>query len=138
MLPRVPVPAGRVGLPDLDQRVRHRTAAGVAHLAEDDDPLPLWLPRVLRGEVGVLYRDQVVAEQRPGHLGEPVRQQNERLLRVPQRGRLVAGEVERRVIARLRAHVGRQGELPVGPGNGEALFGHGHCDSLLTRSVTSP
>ena len=35
----VDVAAGRVGLPDLDQRVRHRPAVLVEHAAGDDDPL---------------------------------------------------------------------------------------------------
>jgi hypothetical protein len=68
-----------------------RPAAGIAHLAEHDDPLALRLPRVLRGEVGVLHADQVVAQQGPGHLGQPLREEHQRLLRVAERGRLVAG-----------------------------------------------
>ena len=72
---------------------------------------PCGSPACWRGQVGVLHGDQVVAQQRPGHLGEPLRQQHQRLLRVPERGRLVAGEVERRVIARLGLRVLGQDQL---------------------------
>jgi hypothetical protein len=51
-------------------------AAGVEHAAGDDDPLALWLAGVLGGQVGVPRLDQVLAEQRPGDLGQPVRQQD--------------------------------------------------------------
>jgi hypothetical protein len=121
VLAAVPVPARRVGLPDLHQRVRHRAAVGVAHLAEDDDPLALRLPRVLGREVRVLHGDELVAEQRAGHLGEPVREEHQRLLRVAQRGRLVAGRIERRVVAGLRLGVLGQGQ-PAGVGDDEPLF----------------
>jgi hypothetical protein len=111
VLAGVPVPPGRVGLPDLDQRVRHRAPAGVPHLSEYDDPLPLGLARVLRRQVGVLHGDQLVTEQRAGHLGEPLREEHERLLRVAEPGRLVSRGVERGMVARLRLEVLRQVEL---------------------------
>ena len=49
----VDVAAGGVGLPDLDQRVRHRPAVAVEHAAGDDDALAQRLAVVLAGEVGV-------------------------------------------------------------------------------------
>ena len=47
----VHVAAGRVGLPDLDQRVADRPAVAVDHPARDDDALAERLARVLPGEV---------------------------------------------------------------------------------------
>ena len=99
VLARVAVSPGRIGLPDLDQRVRHRPPVGVEYPPGHDDPLSLRLAVVLPGQVGISGGDQVVAEQRPGHLGEQVRQQDQRALGVPQRGRAVPGEVQRRVHA---------------------------------------
>ena len=49
----VPVAAGRVRLPDLDQRVAHRPAVLVEHAAGDDDPLAERLALVLARQVAV-------------------------------------------------------------------------------------
>src|SRR5215468_6199697 len=80
---RVPVPAGRVGLPDLHQRGGHGAAVAVEHPPAHDDPLALRLPFVLGGEIGVGGGGPLRQEQRPP--------------RRPQRRRPVVGEVERRV-----------------------------------------
>ncbi len=67
------VAAGGVGLPDLDQRVGDRAAVAVEHPAADDDPLPLRLAGVLAGQVVVELAEPALAEQRPGDLGERLR-----------------------------------------------------------------
>ena len=61
-VPAVAVAAARVGLPDLDQRVRHRPAVVLLDVAVDDDPLALRLALVLAREVVVELADAVVAE----------------------------------------------------------------------------
>ena len=84
------------------------------------------------------HGDQAVAEQRAGHLRQPLREQHQRLLRVAEPGRLVRRVVERRVTARLRLHVPGQVE-PARVRDDEPLFGHGHSgltpshDYRLTR-----
>ena len=76
----VRVAAGRVRLPDLEQRVRDGTPVVVEHAARDDDPLAEWLAPVALGQVGVGRRDRVLAEhgscQRVQFLGH--RQQHAR------------------------------------------------------------
>src|SRR6266566_925060 len=131
VLARVPVAPARVRLPDLDERVRYRPPVRVEHLAGHDDPLSLRLAVVLRGQVGIGSRDQAVAEQRPGHLGEPVRQQDQRLLRVAQRGRAVTLEVKRRMQARRRTLVRRQNQPTVLRGQGRRYVSGGHYWWLL-------
>src|SRR5207302_2239470 len=81
----VPVTPARVGLPDLDQRVWHRPPVAVQQPAEDDDALPDRLAGVLHGQVVVALADSALAEQWTGHLGEPLRQQDQLLPRVAQR-----------------------------------------------------
>ena len=49
----VRVAAGRVALPDLDERVAHGPAVRLEHAAVDDDALAERLARVLAREVGV-------------------------------------------------------------------------------------
>src|SRR5262245_28377586 len=48
---RMGIAAGGVGLPDLDQRVRHRLAVLVQYSAAYDDPLADRLPFVLSREI---------------------------------------------------------------------------------------
>ena len=107
VVPAVAVAAAGVGLPDLDQRVRHRRARRPPHVAVDDDPLALRLALVLAGEVVVELAEPVLAEDRRGRLGQPLRERDQRLLRVPQPRRLVARVVERgmrRVVAGRSSH----------------------------------
>ena len=77
----VDVAAGGVGLPDLDQRVRHRPAVLVEHAAGDDDALAERLAGMLAGQVGVARPHALVAVDRAGQLRQRVRQDDQRLLR---------------------------------------------------------
>ena len=83
----VPVAAGGIALPDLDQRVGHGPSALVEHAALDDDALPLGLAGVLPGEVGFLRRHVGVAVDRAGDLRQRLRDEDQRLfgerVRVP-------------------------------------------------------
>ena len=62
----VDVAAGGICLPQLDQSIGQRPAAGVEHPPGDDDALTQRLARVLPGEVGVQLRHQSLAVHRPG------------------------------------------------------------------------
>ncbi|MCY1370118.1 hypothetical protein D9M69_571980 [compost metagenome] len=89
----VHVAARGVGLPQLDQRVGHRAAAFVEHLAREDHAFAQRLAvdaRVAR-EVVVELADAVVAVHRLLQLAERGLQRDERLLRAALAGRLVAG-----------------------------------------------
>ncbi len=101
----VPVATGRVRLPDLDQRVRHRPPVRVQHASGDDDPLAECLAVVLTGQV-VVHRPDRAGQQRAGDLGQPVRQHDGGLRRRAQPGAAVAGVVQRGV----RARSGRAGK----------------------------
>ncbi len=61
-------PAG-VGLPHLDERVAHRSSAGVQHAPVHDDALALRLPCPARGEVRVAGSHAVRAQRRARELG---------------------------------------------------------------------
>src|SRR5215813_3166538 len=91
-----PVKFGSSGAGWLSTRCRDRPAARVEHPPGHDDPLALRLAVVLGGEVGVGGGDPFRAEQRPGDLGEPVWQQDQRPARRAQRRGPVPGEVQRR------------------------------------------
>ena len=67
---RVPVSAGRIALPQLDQRVRHGPAVLVEHAARDDDALAQRLAGVLPREVVVDLADRQVAVDGRGEIGE--------------------------------------------------------------------
>ena len=69
---RVDVTAGRVRLPDLDQRVAHRPAVGIRHTAADDDALPQRLARVLSREVCVLGLHLDAPERGSARVVEPL------------------------------------------------------------------
>src|SRR5262249_55999950 len=58
----VPVPPGRVRLPDLDERAGHGPAGLVEQATVDDDALAERLAVVLARQVGVERRDRLVAE----------------------------------------------------------------------------
>jgi hypothetical protein len=90
----MPVAPGGVALPDLDQRVRHRTRVLVEHLSGDYDALAQRFAFVLAREVAVFRTHRVVAEQRPGDFRQRVRQQDQRLRwRALARGRIRRIEV---------------------------------------------
>ena len=84
---RVGVAPGGVGLPELDQGVRHRPAVAVEHPPGNDDPLPDRLGSTVRGEVGIAREQSLGAEHRPGQLAEAVREQDEGPGRHAQDGR---------------------------------------------------
>ena len=58
----VPVTAGGIALPDLDQRVRHRAIVFVEDPAADDDALAKRVTGVLAREVAVFRPNVVLAE----------------------------------------------------------------------------
>ena len=108
----LPVTARRVGLPDLDQRVGHRFAVGVEHAAAHDDPLPDGLAVVLAGQVAVAVLDPALAEQRTGDLGQPLREHDERLRGMAQRGAAVVTEVQRGLLVRIGGKVRKRHDVP--------------------------
>ncbi len=133
LVAEVAVAARGVGLPDLQQRVRHRPAAAVADLPEHDDPLPDRLHCGLSGEVCVAVGHPAVAEQRAGDLGQPLRQVHQGQARRAGGGRPVAGR------AQLRVHAGGDGRVvrqqqPVGhrAGGHALLLGWGRATGRLT------
>ena len=62
----VEIAAGRVGLPDLDQRIPDRAAVVVEDATGDDDSLAERFAGVGGREIRVAGRDRVLAEHRPG------------------------------------------------------------------------
>src|SRR5680860_1129689 len=89
----VAVASGRVGLPDLDERVGYGSAVGLEHLTGHDDPLAGGLGGVLAGQVVVELADPPLPEHGAGDLGQPVRQRHQRLGGVPHRLTEVTGPV---------------------------------------------
>src|SRR5256886_13853007 len=88
----VPVPAGGVGLPDLNERVGQRRPALVEYAAGDDDPLSHRLgacPHVrrqvavfcTRGALHRLVQGAAECRSRAGDLGQGMRQRDEWLFR---------------------------------------------------------
>jgi len=133
----VPVAAARVGLPDLHQRVRHRAAVAVAQRAVHDDPLADRLAGMLPGQVVVQRTDPAGPEHRAGDLGEPLRQQDQGLAGVAQRGGPVAGEVQRRLVARWDRPVPRQGVRRTTTVRGIWLRGRGDHQGASSRLTGS-
>jgi hypothetical protein len=107
----VAVAAGGVGLPHLDQRVRHGPAVTVEHPPGDLNPLADRLPVVLAREVVVERAEAALPEHGPGHLGEHLRQQHERILRMAELRAAVALVVEGRVNLRVLATVRRKHQI---------------------------
>ena len=60
----VPVPSGRIALPQFDQRVGHGTAIVVEHASADSDALAQRLAFMLARQIVVRFADIVVAEDR--------------------------------------------------------------------------
>jgi len=70
----VPVAAAGIRLPDLDQGVWQRDSDGVEHPAFDDDALADGLTVVLDGQVMVGRAHPALTKDRPGDLGQSLRQ----------------------------------------------------------------
>jgi hypothetical protein len=64
VIAQVPIAAGRIGLPDLDEGVWHGTSVLVEDAAGHDDALPLRLARVLPGEIVVGLADRQISIDR--------------------------------------------------------------------------
>jgi hypothetical protein len=75
------VPACRVALPQLDQRICQRTSVLVDNPAGDDDALAEWLTGVMAREIVVGLADRQMSEQRRREVREPARQLDHRLRR---------------------------------------------------------
>ena len=108
----MPVASRGVALPDLDQRVRHGTPVVVDHAPGHDDALADRLALTLPRQIVVRFLDVAVPEDRPGHLGKRVRQQNQRIARAAQHGRAIRRIQQRRlralrIPAVWRNHYGR-------------------------------
>ena len=69
----VDVAAAGIGLPHLDQRIRHAAAVFVEHVAVDDDALAERLALVLGGEIMVVLAHRLVAIDRPGQFRQRLR-----------------------------------------------------------------
>src|SRR5207342_3657419 len=95
----VAVAAGGVRLPDLDQLSAKRLPVRAEQTPRHDDPLAEWLACVLAGQVVVELADPALAVDGPGHLGERVRQDDERLLWMPEPRPDVVRVVVRRICA---------------------------------------
>src|SRR5437773_1553947 len=84
------VPACRVRLPHLDQRVPDRGAVLVHHAARQDDPLPQWLSLVLACQVGIVRAHRDPPKGGPGTAVEPLLgKPHRRAVRRPQHRRTV-------------------------------------------------
>jgi hypothetical protein len=116
----VVVAAGRVGLPDLQERVRDRPPVGIEDPAGEDDPLAERGGAVAAGQVRVRGGDPLGAEQRAGDLGEALGQEGGAALGGAQEGGPVRRGVERRVHPG-RPLVGRQVQAA---GCGRRVGGH--------------
>ncbi len=79
----VRVAAGRVRLPDLEQRVGERASAFIEHAASHDYALAQRLTTVKTCEIGIASADQLGAETRPRDLGERMFDSNRRMPRHP-------------------------------------------------------
>ena len=121
----VAVAAAGVGLPELDQGVRHRPPALVEDAAVHDDPLAdrLAAVRVVADEVVVERAEVGMAERRPGDLAQRVLQRQQRVARRAGDAGLVGGRQGRRV------------QRPVAL---EELGGSGRCSIRRLSPVMAP
>src|SRR5258706_11713952 len=85
----VPVAAGRVALPQFNQRMRNRPAVFVEHAPTHDDPFTERRARVLAREVVIVGPDIAMTEQRAGYLGQRLRRNYQRLGRRTLRGGMI-------------------------------------------------
>ncbi len=81
----------------------HGPAAVVEHAALDDDALPDRFARMLTRQVVVERADELSSEDRAGQLGQGLRDDDERPLRMPQRRGPIRRRVGRRMDVRLAA-----------------------------------
>src|SRR6185312_14356969 len=75
------IAAAGIGLPDLDQCIRHAAAVFVDHMAMHDDALPERLAGMLPREIGVAVAHGLVAVDRPGQFRQRVAHRDQRLVR---------------------------------------------------------
>src|SRR6185312_16490607 len=85
------VAAAGIGLPYLDQSVRHRALVLIKHLAVHDDALAERLAGTLLGKVVVALLHRVVAVDRTGQFRQRMRDDDQRLRRRALDRALVAG-----------------------------------------------
>ncbi len=139
----VPVAAAGIGLPELDQRVRHAAAGLVEHAAVDDDALAdgIAVLGVIADQVVVERPEIVVAEHRSGDLRDRILQRQQRLARRAQHRGFVAGRMRRRMdgaVALEEAAVAerrreRLGAVEAGIPQGWRLSIHRRCLSSGAR-----
>jgi hypothetical protein len=91
------VAAAGIGLPDLDQRVRHAAAVLVAHMAMHDDALADRLAFVLGGEIGIAFAHGLVAVDRAGQFRQRVAHRDQGLVRRALDRALVFGRQRQRM-----------------------------------------
>jgi hypothetical protein len=96
------IPTGGVRLPDLDQRVRDRPPAVVEHASLHDDALAERLADVLARQIAVACFDAAVRIGGPRQLGQRLRNDNEGLFRMPQRGAPIPWPIVGRMCSRRR------------------------------------
>ena len=97
--------AAGIGLPDLDQRARHRPSILVQHLAVDDDPLTdgLAVGRIIADQVVVERIELGVTEDRSGPFTDRLRQMQQGTARRAVSRRLVARRIRRRMPGAIAA-----------------------------------
>src|SRR5262249_11804900 len=102
----VPVAPSGVGLPELDQALRHRSAVLVEDAPRDDDALAKRLAAVLAREVVLAGADVIRPEDRRGELGGRGGERDRRLERRPLLRRAVRRIEERRLAVPMLAAIG--------------------------------
>ncbi len=81
LIDHMDVAAAGIGLPELDQRIRHAAAVFIQHMAVHDDALAERLALVLDGEIVIVLAHRLVAVDRPGQFRQRVAHDDQRLLR---------------------------------------------------------
>src|SRR5580692_2795029 len=84
IVPMMSVTSRCVGLPNLKQRMRNRTATIIEYASHDDDALAQRFTRMLTRQVAVRRHDVAVTIHRTSDLRQSVWQKNERLPRSAQ------------------------------------------------------
>ena len=105
----VDVSTGRVGLPDLDQRVRNTAPKLVEHPPGDDDPFAhrFPVPDTVAGQIRIKRRQSLMSINRPRHLGQTGRQRNQRLGGASQNRGFVIRMDQRRMAAPVPLGIAR-------------------------------
>ena len=73
LIDHVHIAPGSIGLPDLDQRIRHRLAVLIEHAAVHNDALAQRLALMLLGQIGIARLHGFVSINRTGELGKRMR-----------------------------------------------------------------